>query len=590
MAIDTSQTPADSPVAPPKLGSFAGVTWQFEGEALPGLSESADDRLPLDRWCDEGRLAVVKHGAHRTVYRVDAPAGTYFLKQQRLRGWADWIRACLRPHASRREFVKANEITRREVPTIRALAWGERRQLGVLREHFLLSDAFPNACSLQAYLQAPDQFAGEQDRAACDRAIAVALARLCAAAHRAGVFHNDLHPGNILIRRDSLVPSRDVAADAARVACSPELCLIDVPGARLSRPLGWRRSRASLAMLLAALQRHASLALCLWFWRAYQAERPELSEVSARLAARELAAACRAQTRRLARQRDKRAWGVNHEFRKLRLQGRRGHATADVAGNVLEGIVGRPEQLLVENVDRPLKLSHSSVVVEAELEVEGRSRRVLFKRCAAPSWSGWLVDLVRGSRAAKGWFLGHALRARGIHTSRPLIVVVPDWYRWRQPSYLVSEWIEDAENLHLYGWHLARLSPAEQFARARRCAAVLGQLIGRMHDARVAQRDLKGCNILVVDRDERPECYVIDFHGMRIRRWLSKRQRVENLSRLAVSIEMHPWVTRTMRLRFLRAYCQQFLVAEDWKSLWRSVAVKTERRLRHIHRRGKRIA
>ena len=74
------------------------------------------------------------------------------------------------------------------------------------------------------------------------RKLVRAPARLCAAAHEAGVFHDDFHGGNVLVRLDTC---HGQAGDPRL----PELYLVDLPGIRFSGPLNWRRSLQSLTML-----------------------------------------------------------------------------------------------------------------------------------------------------------------------------------------------------------------------------------------------------------------------------------------------------------------------------------------------------
>jgi len=86
------------------------------------------------------------------------------------------------------------------------------------------------------------------------------------------------------------------------------------------------------------------------------------------------------------------------------------------------------------------------------------------------------------------------------------------------------------------------------------------------------------------------QCYLIDMHGVDIRRWLSTGRRVQNLSRLALSAEAHPWVTRTMRLRSLQTYCHALGAPDDWKALWTRIAMRTRRLVRRNQQCGKPIA
>ncbi|HEX5443889.1 MAG TPA: lipopolysaccharide kinase InaA family protein, partial [Pirellulales bacterium] len=129
--------------------------------------------------------------------------------------------------------------------------------------------------------------------------------------------------------------------------------------------------------------------------------------------------------------------------------------------------------------------------------------------------------------------------------------------------------------------------------RTRQTAVALGQLVGRMHGWHVSHRDMKACNVLVVERPDGVECSLIDADSVRITRRLPGWLQALNLARLTVSFVAHPWVSNGDRLRFLRAYLSELSRGDsrwhpaDWKPLWRRVARsagKMEARLRRLGR------
>ena len=256
----------------------------------------------------------------------------------------------------------------------------------------------------------------------------------------------------------------------------------------------------------------------------------------------------------------------------------------------LQRMLDEPDGLLWRNLHRPVKIAQNSLMVEAELPVLRGMARVAYKQYRPRNCWKSLLGLFRRSRAQSAWHLGYRLLACGIPTPRPVAMCRPRGPRLRQSSYLATEWIEAADNLHLYGWRLAGRPSHQRLRSAARCAESLGRLVGRMHALHVAHRDLKGANLLVAERGDQVATYLIDLDGVRFCRHLSPSRRAANLARLAAGIAAHPWVTRTTYRRFLRAYLEELpprTVA--WKTLWRDVAARSRRIVQRKRRSGEQV-
>ncbi|HEV3340105.1 MAG TPA: lipopolysaccharide kinase InaA family protein [Pirellulales bacterium] len=587
---------ANGPAAPDslrrcQLGSLGGEVLADWHALVWGPSG-----LRLDQWLSEGQARLIKHGPRRAVYRVDAPQQKFFVKHYRCSRWWHAIGNLFRASPSRREFSRAREALRRQVPTAQPVAWFESRRRGLVRDSFLVTRAIDGACSLEEYVQTVLPRLDPAAGARCRRQLAASLARLCAAAHRQGIDHDDLHAGNLLVQVKATAEATD--ADGRPV---PDLYLIDLPGVRLSRSLSRRRTIASLTMLGSACAAIATPSDMWRFWKTYLAERPELQPDS-RAVARRVAEAIPAWRRRVAHGRDKRSLRSNRDFHgsglrlplqlQLQLQKSYGMAVHDVSREQLDELVANPRLPLEVNVHRPYKLSHRSVVVRAELPLSDRRVQVAYKRVRPRNWWKSLLHYFRRNPALEAWYYGHALLLRGIATARPLAVIERPRFGLPSEGYLATQWIEGAKNLHVYAWELVGRAAPERRRRARQVAEALGGLLGRMHSWHVSHRDLKGCNILVVEREHNVECFLIDADSVRIPWRLSPFFRSFNLGRLATSLEAHRWVTRSDRLRFWRSYLAELHRRDasawptDWKQGWRAVTKASRRIIARLRRSG----
>ncbi len=548
------------------------MCWQLQPDWEQQLLEPGG--LPLASWIRQGLAQVVKHGEHRTVYRVDLPSGAIYVKHYRCSSLGRASRSLVRASASRREYRKMCEVARRRVPTAHAIGFGELRRHGLVLDNYFVTEALAGAIPLDACLERDLPQRPVKHQAILRRRLTVALADLCAALHAAGVVQDDLHPGNVLVGWSD-------AADATSLP-TPRLYLIDLPGVRLSRPLSWRAARDNLVMLYSGLAADTSRADRLRFWKHYLQARAGQPLAHPRHAARDIARRARDFACRNRRGRDARSLRNNRDFQAFHCEGWQVHAVAQLEKDWLTTWAMNPVALLQRYLHHPLKLSHTSVVVQAEVPLNNTCKTVALKHCqAATGWKRLLAPW-RKSKAWRGWYTGHALAQRDIGTALPLAML----HRAGGDSYLMTEWIEGAENLHLYAWRLAEMPRALSEVRAQQTAHGLGQLLGRLHRWQIAHRDLKWGNLLAAPRVGAVETAIIDLDGVKIRRHLSDKQRCSNLARFAASLVLHPAVRRGHCRRFLQAYLHEYAEGEDWKTWWRMISAASQELVRRKRRRG----
>lgn len=277
------------------------------------------------------------------------------------------------------------------------------------------------------------------------------------------------------------------------------------------------------------------------------------------------------------------------DFIHLKTAGGTACGSPRLAEGQLRRVLADPDDLLWRHADRPVKISHESLMVEAELRLRDGSVRAAYKRYRPRNWWKALLGLIGPSRAFRDFRRAAALLARNVGTAGPLLACRPRGWR-RATSYLATEWIEGAENLHLWGWRLARCPARQRLRSAARAAESLGHLVGRMHAAGIAHRDLKAANLLVLEGPQDVAAYLVDLGGMRLAGRLSPARRAADLARLAVGLTAHPWVPRAVAYRFLRAYAAEFPPGRiAWKDVWRAVAARSRALVRRKLRRGREV-
>jgi serine/threonine protein kinase len=143
-------------------------------------------------------------------------------------------------------------------------------------------------------------------------------------------------------------------------------------------------------------------------------------------------------------------------------------------------------------------------------------------------------------------------------------------------GYLLAEKIEHAVDLLEFARCLAALPPPSRTAELQRRIEALARLVRTLHRRGLTHRDLKAANLLTSETLGDHRFWFIDLVGVRRRQRVGRRLNVRDLTRLNVSFLSHPIVTRTEKLRFLRAYMAVGLNgASGWKHRWRAIAAAT---------------
>jgi tRNA A-37 threonylcarbamoyl transferase component Bud32 len=555
--------------SPPAARSVSGgLVWRVEPAGAELFGPGGPD---LAGWEKAGLAEVVKQNFQRTIWRVRLPGGMVYVKWCRANTPRSWAREVLRPAKARLEFENARALQALGTGTIEPLAWG--CEPGPLPgDSYLITrdqeGAVPFLDLLEALPVLPP---------AVRRQVARGFAAFIAKLHDAGVTHPDPHPGNFLVE---LPPSR-----------VPRFFLMDLHAVRFGKPPDWPATRANLTLLNRWFQVRAARTDRLRFWRAYLAARAMgLARADADRMAKELERATESSNHRFWAARTARYRMDNRDSRAIRGPAARGFAVRDLPEDVLRGWLADPDAPFAGAL--LLKDSRSSTVAELTIDTPTGPRAVVYKRFILKSCTGGVKNLFRPSPALRSWVIGNAVRDRGLPTARPLAAFHRTRLGVPLAGYVVCEKVPDAVGLPEA---VAGLDGLPEHVRRRglhEWADKLGRLVRTMHGRQVAHRDLKAPNVLMAGPDPlAAEPVLIDLVGVEAGRPVPEAVRVRDLARLNASFLGSHRVSRTDRLRFLRAYLGWGLRGRgDWKSWWRKVGEATRAKAARNARTGRPLA
>ena len=249
---------------------------------------------------------------------------------------------------------------------------------------------------------------------------------------------------------------------------------------------------------------------------------------------------------------------TNKYFRRVNVSGFRGHTVRgrwevhhEVFRNVPTGGLGLPE-------GKVLKDSRTTKLWEQKLDFGPGWPTIVAKRYNRRNGLRLLKTFCRRSRALHNWKMAYALEVRHVPAVRALAVYEKKSLGLTLESVLVTRKVEGTENLHEFIMRefSGTLSSGKERLR-RRMTCKLARLVRLLHDRGFSHRDLKFTNILVrVGEGGEPsiDFTLIDFDGLRQRRWVSARQRARDLARLGAEFAGTDAVRAKDRVRFLKEY------------------------------------
>jgi tRNA A-37 threonylcarbamoyl transferase component Bud32 len=532
---------------------------RFRAEVEPAFAAAAG---PLVAALEAGRLpdgaVAVKESTVRTVHRVPLAGGlVVYLKRERPRDWRERAKFALATSRPRAEWRTLGRLAAADIDVPSRVLVAERRGPGLVEAALATLEIAPAGSFYEHF---------EQAAPAARRAALEVVAGIARRLHDAGFFHRDFHAGNMLVR--SAEPG--TAPDAA-----PRIALVDLQKVlRLPFLPAGLRAR-DLAVFCHDLREFLDDEARAFFVERYGGGPRFFARVRAAEAARR-----RERLRSRARRCVVRSTGFRIESRGAQRIFRRADVPVEPVLEAIERhratIAAGPGAPGFVKRDHATRISRVPPLAGAGPEAAGP---VAVKEFPARSLLASLQHLIRRHRGRQAWLAAHALLVRGLGTPLPLALVEVRRLGIVRGSFLLTRWVEDAEDLHLYvDRRFGRGRGAPPAGRAEgpfgrggervwlgargEGAAVraFARFVARLHGEGLYHGDLKLPNFLVREApgggapDERA-FLLLDLDALSPAKRLTARRRAKNLAQIEDYARLHlPAVKRSHRARFLDEY------------------------------------
>ncbi len=506
-----------------RRGAVRGWRWTLaEGSAHclpPALLDDPEAFL-----LDNPALKPLKESPVRTISICSGPHGQLFLKRYKIRGLTDRLKYLVVPSKARKEWRMAHRALRKSIPTPLPLAMAERSKGCFLQDALLITQAISPSYPL---IELISQGGHE--------GIFFQAARLLSQTHKAGLLHQDLHAGNILVGM-----------------AEKKLYLIDLHRSRFVRSVSRRRSIWNLAQFFYSLQASLSPEGKKAFLQQYDDEE-DIFKGTLEQGLKEIARQEASLHRRHMKSRTKRCLKESGGFYVAKedgwhIWGRRGWKPQG-----LLKIVTKHRDIVAKGKEGLVKADRRSAITLFHY----KETRLCVKEYRYPGpWQPG-KELFRRSKGRKGWLMGNGLVVRGIGGIIPQALLERREGGLLKEAFLIME--TPAGYVELDRYLVKTFEAQKNDAQREAFLDALAGFMAHLYLQGIIHRDLKTCNIMVREGEGTWHFALVDMDDVRLDKKIDLRRLLKGLIQLHTSTPL--FMEMSERIKFLRRYLQ--LIGRD---------------------------
>ncbi|MCJ7548005.1 MAG: hypothetical protein MUP30_14525 [Deltaproteobacteria bacterium] len=468
---------------------------------------------------DNSPKKTLKESPVRTVAICSGPQGELLLKRYKIRGFKETLKYLVLASKARKEWQMAQQALAKGIPTPLPLAMAERRKGRFLQDAFLITQAIAPSVPLIELIPA----AGHKE-------LFFQAAPLLRQAHETGLFHRDLHAGNILVGMTE-----------------KKLYLIDLHRSRFLRSVSRRRRRWNLAQFFYSLQTWLSPEAKKAFLQRYD-EEEDLFKGELEQGLREIAIQEAKLHRRHMKSRTKRCLKQSGGFSLAKEQGWQIWCRRGWKPQGLLKIVTRHRAIVAKGKEGLIKSDRRTAITLFSY----KETRLCVKEYRYPGpWQPG-KELFRGSKGRRGWLMGNGLVVRGIGGVFPQALLEKRRRGLLKEAFLIMETPAGYVELDRY---LVKAFQAQKVDTRREAFLdAFADFMADLYLQGIIHRDLKTCNIMVREGEGTWHFGLVDMDDVRLDKKIGLRRLLKGLMQLHTSTPL--FMDMGERIRFLSRYLQ----------------------------------
>ena len=503
--------------APSPLRGAKGFRWFMAEGAARWLPASLLDN-PESFLLINPPQSIVKESPVRQVAIFSGPQGEFFLKHYKTREARERLKYCIVSSKARKEWVMAHRALSKGIPTPLPLAIAERRRGMILHDAFLITQAIVPSVPLIELIPAGKQ-----------KALLSRTARLIREAHDTGLFHQDLHAGNVL------VGSKE-----------KKLYVIDLHRSRFVRRFSQGRRLWNLAQFFYSLTGSLSPEDKEAFLQQYDKEKDTFHHGFAEVL-RKIDRLEERIYRRHMKSRTKRCLKNSGGFYVFKNDGWRIWARREWKTEALLDIIRKHEGIVAAGKDGLIKDDRRTAITLFDF----MKKRVCIKEYRYKGIMLRFKEIFRRSKARTGWLMGNGLVVRGITAIRPQALLERRRGGVRREAFLIMETPPGYVELDRY---LVRSFEDSRHGRTKTRAFLkaLAGFMALLFKLRISHRDLKTCNIMVREARDTWDFGLVDMDDVQLDKEIRHGRLLKALVQLNTSTPL--FIDMRDRIRLLSRY------------------------------------